>query len=61
MFNLEDVLSKLSVTQTHHRRGSGDEPLAARRFFVTFLEKSYFNTIGSHFSRVQKHLTELDF
>ena len=26
-----------------------------------FLEKSYFNPIGSHFARAQSHLKEVDF
>ena len=52
-----------SVTQPDHKRGSGGEPSAARRFLENLWKKSYFNAIGSHFTRfgVQSHLKKLDF
>ena len=41
-----------SVTQMHHKRGSGGEVPAAGQFFCDFFEKnSYFNAIGSHVAR----------
>ena len=39
----------------------GAKAPAARRFFLVFWKKSYFNAIGSHFARVQSYLKELKF
>ena len=41
--------------------GVGAKPPAAGRFFVIFWKKNYFNTIGSHFARIQSHLKGPDF
>ena len=37
------------------------EKAILRRFFEIFWKKSYFNTIRSHFARIQSHLKVLDF
>ena len=37
------------------------KPVAAEQFFVVFWKKSCFNTIKSHFARIQSHLKVLDF
>ena len=60
MSNLGDVLGKLvysNVSQTGVW-GQSPQPLGD---LCKFLEKSYFNPIGSHFARVHSHLKELDF
>ena len=62
-------MKKGTLIQTCHRWGSegkapnagscggpGADPPAAGRFFVSFWKKTYFNTIGSHFERIQSHL-----
>ena len=73
MSNLGDVLSTLvysNVPQTGVWGRIPQPPVAMRVWdkapqplgdFCKFLEKSYFNPIGSHFARVQSHLKELDF
>ena len=38
----------------------GEAP-SRRAFFCSFLKKSCFNAIGSHFARIQSHLKILDF
>ena len=73
MSTLGDVLSELlysNVSQTG-TWGRSPQPLVAMGVwgqcpqplgnFCKFLEKNYFNPIGSHFARVQSHLKELDF
>ena len=50
-----------NVSQT----GFGGEPPAAEAMGVwgqsNFLKKSYFNTIASHYARIQSHFKVLDF
>ena len=67
MSKLVDVLSKkVTAIQMYHKRGFGGrassrrrlwgpgaKPPAAGQFFI-IKKKSYFNTIGLHFARIQR-------
>ena len=50
-----DVLSRPA------QRRSRGEAFTRWTIFCIFLEKTYFNAIGSHFASVQRHLKKLDF
>ena len=57
-----------SVSQTYHRRGSkeamgagGEAPSRWEIFCNSLGKTSYFNAIGSQFTRVYNHFKKLDF
>ena len=56
----KEVYCNANVSQTGFW-GPGGEAPSRWAIFRNFLEKSHFNTIGSHFARIQSHLKVLDF
>ena len=63
MSKLGDVcwVKKCAVIQTYRRRESEGKAPSRWAIFREFLEKNYFDTIGSYFARIRSHLKVLDF